>query len=91
MRKIRLITAFASAVSVLLPAVSLAQTGEAQPVFVQEDTGPVYRMADGTVIRFGRTPPADNARIDVREALRPQVPQGPATPPPYCFNASPYC
>ncbi len=75
----------------LLPTGAFAQAEQARPIFVQEDTGPVYRMNDGTVIRFGRTPPADNVRIDVREALRPQVPTGPATPPAYCFNASPYC
>ncbi len=90
MRNQKAFAAFAALLGIL-PTASLAQTNQPQPVFVQEDTGPVYRMSDGTVVRFGRTPPADDARIDVREALRPQVPHGPATPPAYCFNASPYC
>ena len=90
MRNHRAIVACAVVLGVL-PIGAFAQTEQSQPVFVQEDTGPVYRLTDGTVIRFGRTPPADNVRIDVREALRPQVPTGPATPPAYCFNASPYC
>jgi len=90
MRNRKALVAFAIVLGIL-PTGAFAQTDQAQPVFVQEDTGPVYRLTDGTVIRFGRTPPADNIRIDVREALRPQVPSGPATPPAYCFNASPYC
>jgi hypothetical protein len=90
MRNQKALAAFAIVLGIL-PTATFAQTDEAQPLFVQEDTGPVYRLTDGTVIRFGRTPPADNVRIDVREALRPQVPSGPATPPAYCFNASPYC
>jgi hypothetical protein len=90
MRNRKTLVAFAIVLG-MAPTGAFAQADETQPVFVQEDTGPVYRMNDGTVIRFGRTPPADNARIDVREALRPQVPTGPATPPAYCFNASPYC
>jgi len=90
MRNRRALAAFAVVLGIL-PTGAYAQANQAQPGFVQEDTGPVYRMTDGTVIRFGRTPPTDNVRIDVREALRPQVPHGPATPPAYCFNASPYC
>ena len=89
MRNQKALAAFAVVLGIL-PTGTFAQTDQAQPVIVQEDTGPVYRLTDGTVIRFGRTPPAD-VRIDVREALRPQVPTGPATPPAYCFNASPYC
>ena len=90
MRKMRATAAFA-VVFGILPTAPFAQTNESPPAFTQEDTGPVYRLDDGTVIRFGRTPPADNVRIDVRESLRPQVPTGPATPPAYCFTASPYC
>lgn len=91
MRTIYAVAALAVAASVMAQTGSFAQTNEPQPLFTQDESGPVYRLNDGTVIRFGRTPPADRLRIDVREALRPPVTHGPSTPPPYCFNASPYC
>ena len=91
MRTIQTIAALVFGTAVLMPVGSFAQTSEPQPLFTQDETGPIYRLSDGTVLRFGRTPPADNARIDVREALRPPVTHGPSTPPAYCFNASPYC